>query len=361
MNILLTCAGRRNYIVDYFQVALSPFGGKVFAANSVPLAAALLAADQGFVVPSLYEPNYVDVLIEICRRHAIQAIVPLFDLELPVLAQARERLAALGVQAVVSAPEVVDICNDKWRTIDFLEKLGLPSPRTYLGLEPALEALDSREIAFPLIVKPRWGMGSIGLLEAEDKAELQVFYSKARRAIETSYLATESRRDPTRAVLIQEKLRGQEYGLDVVNDLQRRHVVTFVKKKMAMRAGETDAAVTVDEPRLAQLGEQLAAGLKHTANLDVDLFMTDHGPCVLEMNPRLGGGYPFSHLAGANLPAAIVAWVRGEPPDPSWLEVRYNITGLKGIVPMSTGDTLMDYSAGVPRDLSGAHLKDEAE
>jgi len=47
------------------------------------------------------------------------------------------------------------------------------------------------------------------------------------------------------------------------------------------------------------------------------------------MNPRLGGGYPFSHMAGANLPAALVAWANREQPDAHWLQVEPNIMASK--------------------------------
>lgn len=334
MNILLTCAGRRNYIVDYFKIALSPFGGKVFAANNHAHAAAFISADQSFIVPSLYDPDYIDVLIKICHEYDVRAIIPLFDLELPVLAKARKRLAAEGITAVVSSPEVVNICNDKLLTVDFLSNNGFKAPRTYMNIETALKALSSNEIEFPLIIKPRWGMGSIGLLEAQDENELRVLYNKSRRIIESSYLANESYQDQKKSILIQEKLRGKEYGLDVINDLDGVHVITFVKKKISMRAGETDSAVTVNEPQLRDLGAQLAVDLGHVANLDVDVFVNENGIYILEMNPRFGGGYPFSHLAGANLPSAIVAWLRGEKAQPSCFHIKYDIKGVKGILPL---------------------------
>ena len=49
--------------------------------------------------------------------------------------------------------------------------------------------------------------------------------------------------------------------------------------------------------------------------MDLDLFKTDNGYYILEMNPRFGGGYPFSHAAGANLPLALVSWLQNKEPD----------------------------------------------
>ena len=162
MNILLTCAGRRNYIVDYFREALAGTDGKIYAANSTPDSTALISADKGFVVPTVYDPGYIDALIRICRSCGIQAIIPLFDMELPVLADAAQRFLLSGVYPIVSSSKVISICNDKWRTSEFLVQNDVSTPRSFLNLDEALIALETGEISYPLIIKPRWGMGSIG-------------------------------------------------------------------------------------------------------------------------------------------------------------------------------------------------------
>jgi carbamoyl-phosphate synthase large subunit len=96
-----------------------------------------------------------------------------------------------------------------------------------------------------------------------------------------------------------------------------------------MRAGETDSAVTVSNERLEALGETLGRSLGHLGNLDCDVFLNAEGAWVLELNPRFGGGYPFSHVAGANLPAALIAWARGEAPDPRWLRPEVGVVSSK--------------------------------
>ena len=58
--------------------------------------------------------------------------------------------------------------------------------------------------------------------------------------------------------------------------------------------------------------EKLSQALRHIANLDVDVFVNGDKVYMLEMNARFGGGYPFSHLAGVDLPKAIIKWINGE-------------------------------------------------
>ncbi len=101
--------------------------------------------------------------------------------------------------------------------------------------------------------------------------------------------------------------------------------------KLAMRAGETDCAETIENELLRDLGKTISKTLQHVANLDVDVFLVDGVPYILEMNARFGGGYPFSHLTGVNLPLAILQWVRDEPVNEELLTAKPGITAHKDI------------------------------
>lgn len=67
----------------------------------------------------------------------------------------------------------------------------------------------------------------------------------------------------------------------------------------------------------------------HIANMDCDLFLVNGKAYILELNARFGGGYPFSHMGGCNLPRAIVDWCRGETVDKSLLSAKIGLRGYK--------------------------------
>lgn len=329
LNILLTSVGRRSYLVQYFKEALNG-NGRIHAANSSENSPAFLMADKSVVTPLIYDDNYIPFLIDYCKAWSIDAIVSLFDVDLPMLAQNKEAFEKVGTTLVVSDYETVEICNDKWKTFQVLRENGVKVPLTFLFPKDALNAVHAGQLSFPLMVKPRWGMGSIAVYEAENEEELYVFYEKVKRNIQKTYLKYESRTNIEQSVLIQEKLEGQEYGLDIINDLEKNYVTTVVKK-YAMRSGETDCAVTVNDFGLKTLGAKLSQVMRHKANLDVDVFVAEGKPCVLEMNARFGGGYPFSHMAGVNLPLAIVNWLSGMPVEISILTEKENVLSQKDI------------------------------
>jgi len=328
VNVLLTCAGRRNYLVRYFRNALEG-SGQILAADADRLAPALREADVGFVVPRLDDPGYVASLVDICRRYAVVLVVPLSDLELPVLAASCRTLAAVGATTVVSSPIIVDTCLDKWATYKWLLGNGLAAPATFLTLEDARVALASGQLLYPVVVKPRWGTASLGVHRAHNAEELEVVYQFTSIQVRESMLSSLSASEPTRAVLVQQALDGDEYGLDVVNDLRGNYVCAFGRRKLGMRAGETDRAVTVLNRDLEALGQRIGSRLGHVGNLDCDVFSVDGQLFVLEMNPRFGGGYPFSHVAGANVPAALLAWARGQEANPAWLRIRADVSCAK--------------------------------
>jgi carbamoyl-phosphate synthase large subunit len=329
MNVLVTCAGRRGYLIRSFREALGERGA-VFAADATPEAPALQAANGSFVVPRVDDPRYVDRLLEICRDRSIDLLIPLNDLELPLIAGSRDRFTAVGTVPVISSPEVVRICFDKWATVAFLRAHAIPAPPTFLTLQGALHALLEGRIAFPLVVKPRWGSASIGVDQVADRDELMWSYALQRkRFAEAPASIDPDAEDAGLTVLIQEWLDGQEHGIDVINDLAGRHVTTFARRKLLMRAGETDRAMTVEHLALERLGATIGRALGHVGVLDCDVFVDGDRCTVLELNPRFGGGYPFEEAAGANIPAALLAWASGREPDRSWLQPAPNIIASK--------------------------------
>ena len=316
MNVLLTSSGRRTYLVDYFKEALMG-EGLVFATNSC-LSPALTAADGYGISPVIYSEEYIPYLLSFCREHTIGLLVPLFDIDLPVLSAHRAEFEKEGVKLAVSSPEVIAFCNDKLLMYRKLSEAGIGCPETVVSSESTVKAFIERDI-WPVMVKPRFGMGSIGVETAYTGEELRAFSGHCLRKIRNSYLKYEAASCPEECVILEESVPGDEFGLDIINDFEGNYVTTVVKRKAAMRAGETDEAVTLGpedtEYRvLSDLGRKISELCRHTGNMDADVIMDPaaKSPYVIDMNARFGGGYPFSHAAGIDLPKAYVCWARGK-------------------------------------------------
>lgn len=311
-NILLTSVGRRTYLVKWFKDALNG-SGEVHAVNSDNLSPALIAADKATVCPIIYSDEYIPFLVDYCKNNKIGAVFPLFDIDIPILAANKSRFNQIGCLPVTANLISARCCNDKYETYLKLRETCLPTIPSFIELEECERALNSNEISFPLILKPRWGMGSIGVHRVCSNEELRFVYRMVQREINNTYLKYEAAIDSDKSVLIQVAVDGQEYGLDVINDLNGEYQSVVVKKKIAMRAGETDSAEVIPaEGRFIELARRLSYIICQPGNLDVDVFDVDGELFVLEMNARFGGGYPFSHAAGVDLPKALVLWLTGK-------------------------------------------------
>ena len=312
MNIFLTSVGRRAYIIDYLRDVYKRLGlaGNIIATNSDMNTTAMSVADKAFESPIIYDEKYIPFLLEICKSEKIDMLISLFDIDLMILAKNKSRFEEMGVKVIVSNENIINICNDKFEMLKYLKKINMPVPKTYIDLEEALKGADFDKNSY--ILKPRWGMGSLSIFEAENKKELEVLYEKAKRSIQKSYLRFESGADIDRAVLIQEKIIGDEYGLDIFNDFKGENLTVTVKKKLAMRSGETDIAKVIENKELEDIGKKIAESLKHIGNLDMDILFDGQSAYIIDMNARFGGGYPFTHSAGVNELEALIRLCKNE-------------------------------------------------
>lgn len=323
MNILFTCAGRRNYLINYFKEVLNG-DGKIIAADMQLSAPALVDADIAIEVPSVYDANYIPKLLEICEKYHIKGLISLNDLELPILGANINHFEDIGTKVIIALNSAIDICFDKWKTVQFCKEQDINTPSTFISEAESRNAIQQGLLKFPFVIKPRWGSASIGIEYPNSVDEFELTYRLLKIKLNKTILAKASNQDFENSLLIQEKINGREYGLDVLNDFNGRTVAVYVKEKLAMRAGETDKAVLRNNPALEALGYKIGNTLGHIGNLDCDVFEQNGEYYLLEMNPRFGGGYPFTHMSGGNYPAAIISWLKGENYDINQFKREYD-------------------------------------
>lgn len=319
MNILLSSVGRRPYLVRWFQDALKANGleGKVIAADYDDNAPAREFADQFIQAPAVTDTEYKSWLLSTLKGQGIDLAVSINDFELSEWAQ-------LGV-GLEWAPLVrfdADVqagIEDKFVMAQCFGKAGISTPQTWLGSVPPQKLAETQK----LITKGRFGSASRGLqftdqagiADAIGIATNEVTDRKGRAAHQQSELA------PTELVLVQEMIEGTEYGLDVICDLKGDYAGVLVRRKIAMRGGETDRAESVSPANFEDIARSIAKAVPHPGTIDVDVIVDAEGtPYVIDVNPRFGGGYPLSHLAGARVPNAYVAWSAGNPVSDEWFE-----------------------------------------
>lgn len=288
INILILSAGTRNKIIQYFRKELEG-KGLVIATDMSELAPAVYEADKFYKVPRMTEEGYIDVILDICKKERITGILSLIDPELSLLAQHRKEFEDLGAMIIGSSYEHCERALDKMEMYKWLKSMGYFCAKSYVEKEEFYADVDAGEISYPVFVKPVRGSASIAISKVYDKETIELLFAHDDN------------------LMIQEFLDGQEIGADVYIDMISQEVVSiFTKKKIVMRAGETDKAVSFKDNRLFGLIEKFAKDSAWSGQIDIDIFDVNGTYYISEVNPRFGGGYPHAYECGCNHMAMIL-------------------------------------------------------
>nr|WP_276937993.1 ATP-grasp domain-containing protein [Helcococcus sueciensis] len=298
INILLLSVGTRNKIVEYFMENMSIDGeklGNIVVTDASELAPATYLADKHYVVPKINEDGYLDKIFEICKKEKINAILSLIDPELSVISKQKEKFDSMGVKIIGSSFEVNEITLDKLEMYNWLKEHNYKTPKSYIDLNKFKNDYENKEIDFPFFVKPVKGSASINISKVDDLDTLEFLFEKQD------------------GLMIQELMDGQEIGADVYIDLISNEIVSiFTKKKILMRAGETDKAVSFKDEKLFNLIKKFVKEFGFKGQIDIDIFDIDGEYYISEVNPRFGGGYPHAYEAGVNHMKLIINNLKGQ-------------------------------------------------
>ena len=298
MNILILSVGTRNKVVRYFKRALGG-NGKVIATDCWELAPAIYEADKHYIVPRITAPDYLDTILGICKKEKIDGVLSLIDPELELLAANKDKFERIGVTCIVSPLGAVQMAFDKMKMFRFCEKNSIDSVKSYDDIAKFKADLARGEIAFPVFVKPICGSCSINIQKAKDTAMLEELWRRYDN------------------LMIQEYMSGQEIGADVYIDPVSGEVVQiFAKKKLLMRAGETDKSVSFKDGKLFAFIENFVKKAGYRWNIDIDIFEKDGEYYISEVNPRFGGGYPHAYECGCDFMTLILKNLSGKTNTP---------------------------------------------
>ena len=283
--VLLTGAGKRYDIVACFaRLTLT------VVADPSPLAPAQYAAHVRAPVPLIEDPAYVPSLQRLCEQHGVGAVLPLTDLDIEVLAQAR---AEGCLPALVPSPEVARATYDKYEAHLLLARLGLPSPPTVLP-DADLEALH-----YPVMVKPRRGSGARSIHLARDAAQARFF---------AGYVS-----EP---VMVQRAMGGPELSIDCLGDLDGRCLNAIPRTMLESRGGESIKGAVVRDEELIELGQRTMEALRVTGPATIQVFRDPElGLGITDVNTRFGGAFPapvYAALPGRTYPELILRMAAGE-------------------------------------------------
>ena len=313
MNLLILSPGRRVEIVEYFKEIFHTVGKKVFTLDMSPYAPALYAGDEFFCIPKDFNnlDTYINEILDICRRKDVNTVLTLIDPELLLLSEYKERFDSQGIKLVLCDIEFIKKTFDKYDfyctykdTIKLVETVG--------SYDDAISKIQDGSWCFPLFAKLRNGSASIGIKKISCKNDFE--------GIKDNPL-----------YVYQPYIDGEEYGADAYFDLITGQLVSvFVKKKIAMRAGETDKAISVKSDAILSEIKKIENIEGLFGPIDLDIFVNTEGDIFInEINPRFGGGHPHAYGCGVNFMQLILNNLEGRINKPIFNNYKEGILMLK--------------------------------
>lgn len=296
-NILILSAGTRNKVVQYFKKALSG-KGLVIATDCSNLAPAIYDADKYYIVPRMTDDGYLDVILDICKNEKITGVLSLIDPELSLLSENVEKFESVGTRVIGSSYELCERSLDKYEMYKWLVENDYKCAKSYMDKDEFFADLDNETAKFPVFVKPARGSASISISKVTDRETVDLLFAHED------------------GLMIQEFLDGQEIGADVYIDMITGEVVSiFTKKKIKMRAGETDKAVSFKDEKLFEIIKEFVIRAGYRGQIDIDIFDINGEYYISEVNPRFGGGYPHAYESGSDHMSLIVNNLEGKAND----------------------------------------------
>jgi len=289
-TILRTAAGSPPS-VSGFQY-LRKMGNRVIAADCEDYSVGFCFADAAYIVPRADSPDYLDALLEICQSEKVDLFLPSLDEELLLVSRNRPAFDKIKTRVVISSPETLELCVDKYHTYLAFMQHGIPAIPTQL----ATGDRERNPFAFPVVIKPRQGRGSSGVYIANNVKEWEFFRHYVADAI------------------VQPLIPGVEYTVDILADMNSDLKIASPRKRLATDSGISSKGVTAWHPVMIEQIEKIVKCFQLIGPANIQCFLTENKELFFsEINARLAGTGILSIAAGVPLYEAVIALAKGEP------------------------------------------------
>lgn len=298
-SLLLTSIGKRVQLINHLKKSF-----KVIGVDAGELNPGKFFVDKFYKIPKANERGYISSLLNICKEESIKVLIPLYEGEFEILHSVRGKFKDIDTLILLSNSEILEVCKDKKKTYEYFINSKVNLPKVYTEEEITNIVTYGDVNKFPLIIKPRAGMGSNGIYKINNLNELKFFKDYVENGI------------------IQEYIAGEEYTVDVLTDLKGEPVYVVPRKRLEVRSGEVVKSSTSKDEKiinetlkvmkyLNELRDSNKLGL--LGPLTIQFFKKENGAIyLLEINPRFGGGVPLSFEAGADYGKKLLEMLEGK-------------------------------------------------
>ena len=318
------CPGARS-IMKAFRTGARKEGRnlEIITADVDELAYGFHLADRGFVIPPGSSPDFIPMMMDICRKERPEFIVSAVDNELVPLSMAKKDFMSLGTGVVLAEPEAVENAVSKRKSYEIASRLGFAPD--YVKVTDSGEFKEAvKQMGFPeraVCFKPSFSYGMRGfriIQRGKDRSRL-LFEEKPGSVfadyqdIMSMFRERENRGEKLPEIMVMEYLPGKEYTVDMLLK-NKEPVVTIPRERVRTKQGISVIAKVEKNQEIIEASETIAKvmGLNYNANMQFR-YSEAGEPKLIEVQPRLAGTTAACIGAGVNLPWLGLKVAMGEP------------------------------------------------
>lgn len=235
-----------------------------------------------------FEPVFWEHIFDIIEHEQPEGVI--VQLGGQTALKLAEKLDRHGINVIGTSYEALDLAEDRGRFSDTLKKLNIPYPK-YGAVETAQEAIElSRELGYPLLVRPSYVLGGQGMKIVINEDELE------------KHVVNIFRDMPDNRVLLDHFLEGAlEAEADAICDSEDTYIIGIMEhiEPAGIHSGDSSAvlpAFDLSESVLKQIEEytkKIAVELKTVGLINIQFAVKDDVVYVIEANPRASRTVPF--------------------------------------------------------------------
>ena len=276
--------------------------------------------DSFYRVPAATDPQYCDIMLDICRKEKVDIYFPTISAEVSAVSNRKAEFDAIGTKLSISDPKAVAIANNKLKAYEFLQTKGIRVPE-YYGVHTVQDFIDGCKVLGypenPVCIKIVDNSGSRGVRIIDAKRDrYQIFAHEKPNSFFTSYedmLSILKSADKLDEMMLVEYMPGNEYTVDLLADhgkvlymAGRENVVSLMSIAQESIVAKIDSAYETSKAIVEALGLD--------GNIGFDFMKDADGiPVLMDINPRITATVSVIAAAGLNLPYLRIKQLLGEP------------------------------------------------
>lgn len=286
--------------------------------------------DAFYVVPAANDSQYVDQLLDICKKEKVDILLPFMSAELPFLIDRKEEFEKIGVRVSVSSRESVDIANNKLKFYEFLKAQGLKVPKFHVVRRADELLLACSAVGYPgraVCVKATELSGSRGIRIIDaSKSRYDILFNQKPNSFYTTFedlYATLCERPEIPEMMAMEYLPGGEGSIDLLADNGKILYMAYRESNINLASIPQEATLTYNAEAY-EIARKVIKALKLSGNADLDFKCDKDGhPVLMEINPRIAATMQIFKEGGVNFPYLRIKQLLGE--ELPRVEIKYGI------------------------------------